>query len=208
MLFRSNGTVVNQVSLEQYWPCHIALLAQQSDVRFRHLQIIPVKSGRPPGLANAGIGPAASRDPSLPPDGSFFRLVNVKSGKALDVKDGSMNRQARLVQSVVGDRPSQLWTIRSIRNSMLLVNANSGQSIHVLNASNLNRQPLVQFPIANALPQECWIFHREGAAFRIACQKNNLIMAARDQPDADSPIIQIFPTGGREELWHVVAVRP
>jgi hypothetical protein len=34
------------------------------------------------------------------------------------------------------------------------------------------------------------------------------VIAAPDHPDADGPIVQVFPTAGREELRPVVAVRP
>ena len=33
-------------------------------------------------------------------------------------------------------------------------------------------------------------------------------IGAPDHPDADGPIVQVVPTGGREEPWHVVAIRP
>ena len=44
LTFSLNDTVVNQVVLEQYWPCHIALLAKQSDIRFRNLRIVASRS--------------------------------------------------------------------------------------------------------------------------------------------------------------------
>jgi hypothetical protein len=204
LTFGLNGTVVNQVGLEQYWPCHIALLAQQSDVRLRNLRIIPAKSGRPPGLAHTGIEPAGGRNASLPPEGSLFRLVNVKSGKALDVKDGSTRAGAALVQSRISDRPSQLWTAPSVKGLLLIVNAHSGQAIAIPRKSNLNREPLIQWTIAEGEPNQSWIFHKDGQAFRIASLRDNLIIAAPGDPDADRPIVQLFPRGGDEELWRVV----
>jgi hypothetical protein len=207
LTFGLNGTVVNQVGLEQYWPCHIALLAQQSDVRFRNLRIIPAKSGRPPGPEIAGIDPARGRDASLPPDGHLFRLINVRSGKALDVKDGSTRAGAALVQARISYRPSQLWTARSVKGLLLIVNAHSGQAIVIPWKSNLNRELLIQWTIAEGEPNQSWVFHKNGQAFRIASLRDNLIIAAPANPDADGPIVQLFPRGGDEELWQVALVQ-
>jgi hypothetical protein len=206
LTFGLNGTVVNQAVLEQYWPCHIALLAQGSEVRFRNLRIIPSKVERRPGSGNAGNAPDSPSDAS-PPEGITFRLVNVKSGKALDVKDGSTRVGAALVQSPVSsDRPSQLWTVRSARGSLLIVNNQSGHSITIPSKSNTNRQPLILWTVAGEESNRCWIFRREIQAFRIASRQNNLVLAASDNPNADSPIVQLFPRGGDEELWQVVSV--
>jgi len=205
LTFGLNGAVVNQATLEQYWPCHIALLAQGSDVRFRNLRIIPAKTERRPGSANVGSHPEDPRDAS-PPEGTPFRLVNVKTGKALDVKDGSTRAGAALVQSPVSDRPSQLWTVRSVQGSLLIVNTHSGHSINIPRKSNTNRQPLIQWTVAGEESNQCWIFRRDRQAFRIASRQNNLVLAAPDNPDADAPIVQLFPRGGDEERWQVVSV--
>jgi hypothetical protein len=204
LTFGLNGTVVNQVALEQYWPCHIALLAQASDVRYRNPRIIPTKPERLPGLAS--IASADTRDPSLPPDGSPFRLVNVKTRKVLDVKDGLTNAGAVLVQSTISDRPSQLWTLRSAKGSLSLINANSGHSVNIARASNLNRQPLIQWTVSEEQANQAWIFHKQGTAFRISSRQNNLAIATPDEPNADGPIVQLFPRGGDNELWQVVSV--
>jgi hypothetical protein len=198
LTFGLNGTVVNQAVLEQHWPCHIALLAQGSDVRFRNIRIIPSS----PGPGNARNHGDTSRDAS-PPEGVTFRLVNVKSGKALDVKDGSMRAGAALVQSDVSNGPSQLWTLRSAHGSLLIVNAHSGLSINIPRKSNANREPLIQWTVAEGEPNQSWVFHNHGPAFRIASRRNDLLIAA---PDADGPIVQLFPRGGDEELWQVVSV--
>jgi hypothetical protein len=206
LTFGLNGTVVNQVGLEQYWPCHIALLAQQSDVRFRNLRIIPSPPGRPSGSISAANGPDRSVDGS-PPQGVTFRLINVKSGKALDVKDGSTRAGAALVQSRVSDRPSQLWTARSVRGMRLIVNTHSGQAIVIPRKSSLNREPLIQWTVVEGEPNQSWVFHKEGQAFRIASVRDGLIIAAPTNPDADGPIVQLFRRGDDEELWQVALVR-
>ncbi len=205
LTFSLNGTVVNQVGLEQYWPCHIALLAQGSDVRFRNLRIIPSKPGQSSGSVNAGIHADNPRDAS-PPEGITFRLVNVKTGKALDVKDGSTKPGAAIVQSPVSDRPSQLWTVRSAQGSLLIVNVHSGHSINIPRKSNANRHPLIQWTVAEGASNQSWVFYRDRQAFRIASRQNNLVIAAPDKSDAAGPIVQLFPRGGDEELWQVVSV--
>jgi hypothetical protein len=205
LTFGLNGTVVNQAVLEQYWPCHIALLAQQSDVRFRNLRIIPMKTERRPGSGNAESRAEDLRDAS-PPQGIPFRLINLKTGKALDVKDGSMRAGAALVQSLVSpERPSQSWTVRSAQGSLLIINAQSGHSINIPRTSNNNHEPLIQWTVAEGELNQCWVFRRDKQAFRIASCRNNLVIAALDTPNADGPIVQLFPTGGNEELWQVVS---
>ncbi len=199
LTFDLNGTVVNQAVLEQYWPCHIALFAQGSDVRFRNIRIIPSS----PGPVNARNHGDTSRD-SSPLEGVAFRLVNVKTAKAVDVTDGSMRSGAALVQSAVSDGPSQLWTVSSAKGSILIVNANSGLSINIPQRSNANRQPLIQWTVVEGEPNQSWVFHKHGQAFRIASSRNDLVIAA---PDADGPIVQLFPRGGDDELWQVVSVK-
>jgi len=206
LTFGLNGTVVNQVALEQYWPCNVALLAQGSDVRFRNLRIIPTKQERSAGPAS--VTAAGPRDPALPPDGRPFRLVNVKSGKALDVKDASTRNDAALMQAKQADRPSQLWALRTVNGRQVILNANSGLSIHIRNVSSLNKHPLIQWKFADGKPQECWFFSKQAKGYRITSQKSNLVIAAPANPDADGPIVQLFPRGGDEELWQVVPAKP
>jgi hypothetical protein len=206
LTFGLNGTVVNHASLEQHWPCHIALLAQGSDVRFRNLRIIPAKTEQRAGLSNAGIHRADTSDAS-PPEGIPFRLVNVKSGMALDVKDGSARPGAALVQSrVSADRPSQVWTVRSANGSILIINSQSGHSINIPRKSNTNREPLIQWTVAEGESNQGWVFRKDRQAFRIASRQNNLVIAAHDTSIAGDSIVQLFPKGGDEELWRVVAV--
>jgi hypothetical protein len=203
LTFDLNGTVVNEANLEQYWPCHIALLAQGSDVRFRNIRISPSNQGRHSGPVDAGIHADSPRNAS-PPEGVTFRLVNVKTGKALDVKDGSMRAGAALVQSAVSGEQSQLWTLRSAKGSLLIVNTHSGLSINIPRRSNANREPLIQWTVAEGEPNQSWVFHKHGQAFRIASLRNNLLIAAAD---AHGPIVQFFPRGGDDELWQVVSVK-
>jgi hypothetical protein len=155
--------------------------------------------------ADSGVQPE-NRPSEAPLEGVPFRLINVKSGKALDVKDGSTRAGAALVQSRVSDRPSQWWTTRSVQGLLLIVNAHSGQAIVIPRKSSLNREPLIQRTVVEGEPNQSWVFHKEGQAFRIASLRDNLIMAAPANPDADGPIVQLFPRGGDEELWKVVPV--
>ena len=194
LAFELNGTVVNQVGLEQYWPCHIALFAQGSDIRFRNIRIIPSSQEPHSRLRERpGFIRRHSRCNALPPEGVTFRLVNVKSGKALEVKDGSVRTGAALVQSAVSGEQSQLWTLRSAKGSLLVVNAHSGLPINIPRKSNANREPLVQWTVAEGEPNQSWVFHKHGLAFRIASRRNNLLIARR-RPNADGPIVQqLFP---------------
>jgi Domain of Unknown Function (DUF1080)/Ricin-type beta-trefoil lectin domain-like len=203
LTFGLNGAVVNQAVLEQYWQCHIALFAQGSDVRFRNIRIIPSSPIQQLGSVNDGNQADSTRDAS-PPEGVAFRLVNVKTGKALDVKDGSMRPGAALVQFAVSNGPSQLWTVRTARDTHLIINAHSGLSINIPQRSNANRQPLIQWTVVEGEPNQSWVFQKHGQAFRIASRRNGLLIAA---PDADGPIVQLFPRGGDDELWHVVSVK-
>jgi Ricin-type beta-trefoil lectin domain-like len=132
------------------------------------------------------------------------RELDVKTAHELD----QWNREvgAALVQSPVSDRPSQLWTVRSAGGSLLIINADSGHSINIPRKSNANRQPLIQWTVAEGESNQCWVFHRDRQAFRIASRQNNLVLAAPDNPDADAPIVQLFPRGGDEERWQVVSV--
>jgi hypothetical protein len=206
LTFGLNGAAVNQATLEQYWPCHIALLAQGSDIRFRNLRMIPAKTESRLRSRNAGSHPKERGDAS-PPAGISFRLVNVKTGKALDVKDGSAQAGAALVQTPVSsDRPSQLWLARPAEGSLLIVNSQSGHSIAIPRKSNTNRQPLIQWTVAEKQSNFQWVFRRDGQAYRIASRQNNLVIASSDRPNADSLIIQQFPRGGDDELWQVVSV--
>ena len=79
-------------------------------------------------------------------------------------------------------------------------------SINIPRASNLNREPLIQWTVSSGKPNQCWDFRKQGAAFRIVSLQNNLVVAALDKPDANSPIVQLFPKGGDNELWQVVTV--
>lgn len=96
--------------------------------------------------------------------------------------------------------------IRSDGNSPLLVNAASGHSVNSPQASNLNRQSLIQWNVAAGKLNQSWIFERLGTAYRIISRQNNLVIAAPEDPSADGPIFQLFSRGGQNELWQLVSV--
>jgi hypothetical protein len=76
----------------------------------------------------------------------------------------------------------ELLTLMRIRNGLNL-------SINVPQKSNANQQPLIQWTVADGEPNQSWVFHRHGQAFRW----NNLLIAA---PDAGGPIGKVFAIHG------------
>jgi hypothetical protein len=85
-------------------------------------------------------------------------LVNVTSGKALEVAAGSMTNGATVDQSAYTGSSAQQWQIVSAGNGWFeLLNVNSGQSLDVSAGSTAAGATVVQWPY-HGVTWEQWTF--------------------------------------------------
>jgi PKD repeat protein/glucose/arabinose dehydrogenase len=109
-----------------------------------------------------------------------YRLTNRSTTKVLEVPDNSLTNGTQLkTKSLVTDAKRQLWRIKDLGDgSQRLVNANSGKSALVLNASSATNAAIVQWDWQSSNNQR-WIFNKNTEGYyQLKAKHSNMAMDA------------------------------
>nr|WP_051371136.1 RICIN domain-containing protein [Streptomyces sp. 142MFCol3.1] len=60
--------------------------------------------------------PSPTRSASRPPDGTFAQVVNVGSGRCLDIRDGDLDRGTDVITARCTSSPTQMWRVDTDRD--------------------------------------------------------------------------------------------
>ena len=169
---------------------------------FRVVREHPRDTSLSPG-GSGGSPASAIENPAGPEPGKSYRLVNVQTGKALDVL-GSSRESTDLVQHDVADSESQYWTFEKRGNYYFIRNVNSGLDINVPADKRDNGLGLIQYRYGG-WPNELWELKPDGESFQIVSFRRLAIaVTAGSQPGAR--VVQVNPSGGNYERWKLLAV--
>jgi hypothetical protein len=123
-------------------------------------------------------------------------IVSEKTGKCLDVPDGSKATHAIIQQSQCDGGPSQRWFFRN----GTIVNQNSGLCLDIPSAYESDHTPLQQFPCHGG-PNQLWTIGANGEIKSVATRK------CLDIPDGLSDahlFVQQFQcNGGLNQAWSI-----
>ncbi|NMB33088.1 MAG: family 43 glycosylhydrolase [Clostridium sp.] len=137
-----------------------------------------------------------------------FYIVNKNSGKFLDVKDGSVENAARIVQWEGSSSSSQKWYIVDAGEGYKkIVNAKSGKSLDVMNESTDDGGVLIQYTATGGYNQH-WRIEDIGGGFCkiISRNSNKLLDVYKWSTDNGGEVQQWGDTNGENQHWRFVPV--
>jgi hypothetical protein len=137
-----------------------------------------------------------------------FRLVNRRSGKVLDIKDGSTADGATAIVWGWSDGINQQWRFQPNHDgSFRLVSVKSGKVLESPGGSTTKGQVLDQWTDNSATHQWWKVVPTSGGYCRLVNVKSGLCADAENGATADGTrIIQWSTDGGSNQEWQIVAV--
>jgi Glycosyl hydrolases family 43/Ricin-type beta-trefoil lectin domain-like len=135
-----------------------------------------------------------------------FRLLNVKSGKALDVEGAGDEDSADLVQNAVGDADSQVWSFNYDGAGFFrLTNLKSKKVIDVPDASTSDGVELVQWE-GNDGDNQAWLLVDLGQGiFKLKNKNSGRFASVVQASTEDGAAVEQRAAGdGDEQRWRVV----
>lgn len=141
-------------------------------------------------------------------DSTRYKLVNINSGKLLDVKDGSTANAAQIVQWSDNGSLSQQWYLVDAGSGYKkIVNAKSGRALDVKDGSLDDGGVLIQYT-SNGGHNQHWLFTDIGDGYyKIASRSSGKLIDVQKWSTVDGGIIQQWAdTGGTNQHWRLVPV--
>ncbi|MFD2934705.1 RICIN domain-containing protein [Spirosoma flavum] len=138
--------------------------------------------------------------------GAYYRFVNRKSGKVLDVSQSSLSNGASIIQWPSNGGNNQQWNITSAgTGTFTLTNRNSAKVLDVTNASLAQGTALIQYQNNNGLNQQWRITDLGGGYYRIVNRESGLALDVNGSSTADGAgIIQWPSQGGTNQQWQLI----
>ncbi|MBG0827136.1 RICIN domain-containing protein [Planomonospora sp. ID67723] len=154
-------------------------------------------------LASIALAPPAQA--AVPAAGSAYQISVVKSGKCLDVVNGSKTAGALLQQwECASGATWQRFTLRSAGSgSFNIVNANSGMCVDVPGASAASGTRLQQWGCGSGQTNQQWRFTASGSGtYQIVNVASGLCMSDRGASTASgAAVIQETCTANSNKRW-------
>jgi hypothetical protein len=138
------------------------------------------------------------------PDGRY-RLINRKSGKALEVADRSRDDAHKLQQYGYAGQGFQQWNITALGNGFyLIVGFESGKAVNVPQGKPDDKLTLQQASV-NKGPSQKWKIEKvETGIWKLTAEASGKALAVLDNSDR-SAVVQTTYTGAPEQQWKIEA---
>ncbi len=136
------------------------------------------------------------------PDGRY-RLVNRKTGKAIDVAGRSKEDGGKLTQFQYGGQPNQQWNISALGGDFyLLVGVESGKAINVPQGTTEDGVALLQGNV-NKGPTQKWKIERiENGIYKLTAEVSGKVITVTADANS-SAIVQRAYSGAHEQQWKI-----
>ena len=140
--------------------------------------------------------------------GTYYNLVNVNSGMALDVSGGSTAAGGLIVQSTLSSATSQQWQLVSAGAGLnTLVNRNSGLVLDVPGRSTSTGVQLEQWTGNGGTNQQWQLVGASGGSYNIVGKGSGLLVDVYGASTASgTAVIQWTGNGGANQEWRLVPV--
>ncbi len=140
---------------------------------------------------------------------AYYRLVSVRSGKALDVNAFSTGDGARIQQWTDQNTANQQWKLRSTSDGYHeLVNRNSGKVLGIAGDSTANAAPAEQQTDNSSASQEWRIDDVSGSdAVTFTSRRSGQVLDVYEYSTANGAAVIQWPShGGNNQQWKLVKV--
>ena len=139
--------------------------------------------------------------------GPYYKLVNRRSGKALDVYQASLQDGANLVQWADNGGPNQRWHVTDVGGGYrTLFGQNSGRVLSIWQTSTADGANAVQW-VENSGGDQQWELVAAGAFYKIKARHSGKLLSVLGSSTADgAQVVQWADTGSLDQQWQLVPV--
>jgi hypothetical protein len=139
--------------------------------------------------------------------GPYYKLINRRSGKALDVYQANLQDGAQIVQWADNGGANQRWHVTDVGGgNRTLFNQNSGRTLSIWQASTADGANAVQWVENNGGDQQ-WQLVQAGSYVKIRARHSGKLLSVLGGSTADgAQVVQWADTGSLDQQWQLVQV--
>lgn len=139
--------------------------------------------------------------------GTYYKLVNRSSGKALDVYQNNLQDGAQVVQWADTGGHNQHWHVTDIGGGYRsLFNRNSGRVLAIPGSSTSNGTDAIQWVETRGADQQ-WQLVPVGSYYKVVNRNSGKVLAVWQASGADGArVVQYGDTGALDQQWQLVPV--
>lgn len=140
---------------------------------------------------------------------TYYKIINRKSGKLLDVKGGSGSNGANIIQWADKNSYNQQWRFEKTKDGYYeLVNRKSGLILEVSGKSGSNGASIIQWKDINSHNQQWKYVNVEGDYFKLVNRNSEKCLEVSGGSKANGgKVIQWNETGGMHQQWKLVRIQ-
>ncbi|HEY9060068.1 MAG TPA: RICIN domain-containing protein [Pseudobacteroides sp.] len=140
---------------------------------------------------------------------TYYKIVNRKSGKLLDVKGGSGSNGANIIQWTDKNSYNQQWRFEKTRDGYYeLVNRKSGLILEVSGKSGSNGASIIQWKDINSHNQQWEYINVEGEYFKLVNRNSGKYLEVSGGSKANGgKVIQWDDNEGMHQQWKLVRIQ-
>ena len=139
--------------------------------------------------------------------GAYYKLINRRSGKALDVFAANLQDGGNLVQWADNGGSNQRWHVTDVGGGYrTLFNQNSGRVLSVWQANTADGANAVQW-VENSGGDQQWQLVPAGSYYKIMARHSGKLLSVLGGSTADgAQVVQWADTGSLDQQWQLVQV--
>ncbi|KAB8192081.1 hypothetical protein FH608_029330 [Nonomuraea phyllanthi] len=137
--------------------------------------------------------------------GAYYKLINRKSGKALDAYRADLQDGAQLVQWADNGGYNQHWHVTDVGGGYrTLFNRNSGRMVSIWQTSTADGANAVQWVENNGGDQQ-WELIPAGSYYKIRARHSGKVLSVWEGATTDGArVVQWTDNGGLDQQWQLV----
>jgi hypothetical protein len=141
--------------------------------------------------------------------GPYYKLVNRKSGKVLDVSQANLQDGADVIQWTDTGSANQLWHVSDAGGGYKnLLSKNSGRALSIWARGTVNGDRAVQW-VENDGNDQDWQLVPSGSYYKIQNRNSGRLLSVLGGSIADgAQVVQWQDTGTLDQQWSLVQVSP
>lgn len=137
--------------------------------------------------------------------GQKYQIVNVASGRVLDVADQSTANAANVAIWSYWGGNNQKWTIEAVGNYYKITNVNSGKVLDVADQSTENHGNIIQYTYNGGNNQQWSIVYAGNDSYQIVSRHSGRALDATGTENG-SNVVQYSYWGGNNQKWMFIPV--
>lgn len=139
--------------------------------------------------------------------GPYYKLVNRKSGKVLDVYQANLQDGGSIVQWADNGGANQQWHVTDVGNGYkTMVNKNSGRALSINGTSTTDGAVAVQW-VENSKNDQKWTLVPVGSYYKIQnLNSGKLLCVLGGATEDGGQVVQWSDTGSLDQQWQLIQI--